>query len=56
VFATDVQNDVSYGALRLIDPSLASSASLTPVAPLDVDLHALREEWRTESERMELAA
>jgi sugar (pentulose or hexulose) kinase len=56
VFVANAQNDVSYGALRLLDPQLAPSSFLTPVTPLDVDLRALQRDWRTEAEHMELAA
>jgi sugar (pentulose or hexulose) kinase len=55
VFVAHEQNDVSYGALRLIDPRLSPKSLLTRVEPLDSDLHALQQDWRAEAERMELA-
>jgi len=56
VFTANVQNDVSYGALRLLDPTLPPSCSLQRVLPLDIDLDECRAEWRAEAERMETAA
>lgn len=56
VYVANAHNDVSYGALRLIDPTLAPSSSLTRVAPLDVDLSAYRQQWQREADNMERAA
>jgi hypothetical protein len=56
VFVANTENDVSYGALRLLDPQLEPSSSLTRVAPLEMDLRELRRTWRLEADRMELAA
>lgn len=56
VYVAHVQNDVSYGALRLLDPALAPMSSLQRVLPLDVALDDYREEWRAEAERMDKAA
>jgi len=56
VYVAHVQNDVSYGALRLLDPALAPMSSLQRVLPLDVALDDYREEWRAEAERMDMAA
>ena len=55
VFVANVQNDVSYGALRLLEPTLKPPSSLQRVLPLDVQLDDCRAEWRTEAERMETA-
>ncbi len=38
--------DVSFGALRLIDPTLRPSSSLTQIAPLDADIATLRQSWQ----------
>jgi hypothetical protein len=56
VFVANAENDVSYGALRLLDPQLGPASFLTPVAPVDMDLRSLQQDWRAEAERMELAA
>ena len=56
VFVANVQNDVSYGALRLLEPALPPSSTLQRVSPLDVDLEECRAEWRAEANAMESAA
>ncbi len=56
IYVANLDNDVSYGALRLIDPNLPPSSLLTRVEPLDVDLGPVKRSWRSEAERMELAA
>lgn len=56
VFVAHDQNDVACGALRLINPTLQPQSSLQRVKPLDVDLGSLRDAWRHEAERLELAA
>lgn len=56
VYVSNAHNDVSYGALRLLDPSLAPVSQLARVAPLDCDLAAYRSGWLREAERMEQAA
>lgn len=56
IYVSNAQHDVSYGALRLIDPELPSPTALERVQPLDVDLAAYAERWRTEAGRMEAAA
>jgi sugar (pentulose or hexulose) kinase len=56
VFVANAQNDVSYGALRLLDPSLRPAGELVRVKPLGLDLAPVRREWRDEAERMERAA
>ncbi|MEY2942030.1 MAG: hypothetical protein RLY97_44, partial [Pseudomonadota bacterium] len=38
--------DVSFGALRLIDPSLRPASSLTRIAPLNADIASLRQSWQ----------
>jgi sugar (pentulose or hexulose) kinase len=49
-------HDVSFGALRLLDPVLAPDAGLTGVEPLAMDLDTLRHRWRVAAQRMEQAA
>lgn len=46
VYLASDQTDVSFGALRLIDPALAPPGSLEPVMPLDNDLEHYRSCWR----------
>jgi sugar (pentulose or hexulose) kinase len=45
VFVANAHNDVSFGALRLVDPTLAPQGDLIPVMPLDGDLSAYRTRW-----------
>jgi len=46
VLVSNQHNDVSYGALRLIDPALAPPSELVRVAPLDCDLAGYAARWR----------
>jgi len=46
VLVANQHNDVSYGALRLIDPALAPPSELIQVQPLDCDLTAYVAHWR----------
>ena len=45
VYVANAHNDVSFGALRLIDASLKPKGSLRRIEPLDVDLTRYREAW-----------
>ncbi|HKT75354.1 MAG TPA: carbohydrate kinase [Sphingobium sp.] len=56
VYVSNAHNDVSYGALRLLDPKLAPSSALVKAPPLDWDLTSYRGRWLREAERMEDAA
>lgn len=56
VYIGKAHNDVSYGALRLIDAALPPAEPLELVAPLDADLAPYRERWRREAKRVEEAA
>jgi sugar (pentulose or hexulose) kinase len=56
VYVSNAQHDVSYGALRLIDPSLRAPSALEPVRPLDADLTAYAARWRCDAARIEAAA
>jgi sugar (pentulose or hexulose) kinase len=46
VYIANVHNDVSFGALRLINPMLKPQGKLHQVMPLDADLVAYRTSWR----------
>jgi len=50
VFALHAQHDASHGALRLVQPSLASATPLRPVPPLDADLTGYARAWRQEAD------
>jgi sugar (pentulose or hexulose) kinase len=56
VYVSNAHNDVSYGALRLIDPGLRPASALVRVKPLEVSLAAYRDQWRRDVERTENAA
>lgn len=45
VYTANAHNDVSFGALRLVDPRLRPQGSLSRVAPLAGDLDAYRARW-----------
>ena len=45
IYVAEAQNDVSFGALRLINPRLAPQGSLKRVSPLQESLDAYRESW-----------
>ncbi|MCP1470293.1 sugar (pentulose or hexulose) kinase [Sphingobium sp. OAS761] len=45
VYVGHAQHDVSFGALRLIDPGLRPGGSLTRVRPLDADMTDYRAAW-----------
>ena len=50
VYTANAHNDVSFGALRLIDPTLSPQGSLVPVEPLDWNLASYRSAWHAERE------
>jgi sugar (pentulose or hexulose) kinase len=56
VYTANAHSDVSYGALRLLDPALPPPGRLSAVEKIDIDLGAYRARWRSEAERMEYAA
>jgi sugar (pentulose or hexulose) kinase len=56
LYVSNAQHDVSYGALRLIDPQLRAPSALERVQPLDVDLTDYAREWRRHAARIEAAA
>jgi sugar (pentulose or hexulose) kinase len=45
VFTANAHNDVSFGALRLIDPALVPRGELTRVEPIAGDLSRYRDRW-----------
>ena len=45
VYTANAHNDVSFGALRLIDPDLRPQGELVRVSPLDSDLAPYRAAW-----------
>jgi sugar (pentulose or hexulose) kinase len=47
VFIANAHNDVSFGALRLIDPSLQAKGGLRRVKPLEGDLSAYKAKWHS---------
>jgi sugar (pentulose or hexulose) kinase len=49
VYTANAHSDVSFGALRLIDPHLNPPGELKLVEPLDVDLDAYRSRWLTQA-------
>ena len=51
VFTALADNDVSYGALRLLDLDLPVPTALREVLPLDVDLRQYAQAWRDEAQR-----
>jgi sugar (pentulose or hexulose) kinase len=46
VYVANAHNDVSFGALRLINPLLRASGGLRQVEPLEGDLQGYRAKWR----------
>jgi sugar (pentulose or hexulose) kinase len=46
VYTANAHNDVSFGALRLIDPTLRPQGELRLIEPLSGDLAAYRARWR----------
>ncbi len=47
VFTSHAQDDVCYGALRLLDPDLPPPSGLVRIEPLALDLADYRAAWRT---------
>ena len=56
VYVSNAQQDVAYGALRLIDPKLPPPSALTAVKPLNVDLRVYATEWRHQARIKRCAA
>jgi hypothetical protein len=51
IYTANAHNDVSFGALRLIDPSLAPQGALARVIPLETDLTAYQAQWHNMTEK-----
>lgn len=51
IFTAGSETDVSYGALRLLDPSLRPAARLERVQPLEGEFGSYRAAWRSEIEQ-----
>lgn len=51
VYICDVQDDASFGALRLLDPTLQPAAVPIAVEPLDVDFRNYAAQWRAHASR-----
>lgn len=47
VFTANAHNDVSFGALRLIDPDLAPDGDLVRIEPLAEDLGPYKKQWHS---------
>jgi hypothetical protein len=56
VYVSHAHGDVSFGALRLINPNLRAPSPLVRVPPLLHNLEPYRERWREEAERVERAS
>jgi len=52
VYAGNAQDDVSYGARRLINPTLPPSSTLTRILPLECNLVRYRARWRDKIRRL----
>ena len=48
VYVANAHNDVSFGALRLIDSELEPDGALVRIEPLSCDLRSYRERWHAE--------
>ena len=46
IYTANAHNDVSFGALRLVQPALVPAGALVQIAPLEQDLTAYRDRWR----------
>jgi sugar (pentulose or hexulose) kinase len=55
VYVSHARSDVSFGALRLVQPDLQPPASLVRVLPLPHNLHVYRDRWRHAAEQTERA-
>jgi sugar (pentulose or hexulose) kinase len=56
VYVGNVHNDVAFGALRLIDQSLAPLGKLAVVEPLEIDLTEYKQRWHEAISGEKLAA
>jgi hypothetical protein len=51
IYTANAHNDVSFGALRLIDPKLQPEGELTQVTALPGDFNRYRDRWRSALEQ-----
>lgn len=56
IYVCNAHNDVSYGALRLLDPGLKPFSELVAVTPLEQSLFDYKARWHRDADRMEQAA
>ena len=52
IYVADEHNDVSFGALRLINPSLRAQGAIRLIEPLEHDLTSYRAAWREEQKAL----
>ncbi|MFC3174124.1 FGGY-family carbohydrate kinase [Novosphingobium bradum] len=52
IYTANAHNDVSFGALRLVDPELRPAGELVRVVPLDQDLTRYRARWAAQVEAL----
>lgn len=55
LYVSHIENDVSYGALRLINPSLPPIAELERIQPLPHDFSSYYKQWRAHISTLESA-
>lgn len=56
VYVSNAHNDVSFGALRLVNPAIVPTSALARVQPLPLSLEHYRARWRRETARLDRAA
>ena len=56
IYVSNAHNDVSFGALRLLNPALRPTSALLRVQPLDTPILAYRDKWRHDTEAAAQAA
>jgi len=56
VYVSNAHNDVSLGALRLLDPDIRPDGQLRQIAPLELSLDAYRAVWRDFADAGRVAA
>jgi hypothetical protein len=56
IFVSNADQDIAYGALRLVTPNLPPPTQLIEVKPLALDLTAYAAEWRSRAHNSQSAA
>ena len=56
LYTANAHSDVSYGALRLLDPTLPPPGQLQAVEGVALDFCEYRARWRSEGERERAAS